>query len=93
MKNISNEELKKEIELLKLEVEVLKNTITTILCENKSNISIPKNGIELNNTIADFNKDNISKFSQKCNEIKIEVDSNTVAKAMINTIKTGKVGK
>lgn len=93
MKNISNEELKKEIELLKLEVNALNAKVTTILSENKSNISIPKNGIELNNTIADFNKDNISKFSQKCNEIKIEVDSNTLAKAMINTIKTGKVGK
>lgn len=93
MENISNEELKKEIELLKLEINELKATVTTILSENKYDMSIPKNCMELNCTIADFNKGKASKISQKCSEIKIEVDSNVLANAMIDTIKNGRVNK
>lgn len=46
---------------------------------------------EITSIVAD--KFNSTKSTQKCNEIKIEVDSNVLANTIIDTIKNGRVNK
>lgn len=47
----------------------------------------------INKSIANQELYNSTTYTQKCNEIKIEVDSNVLANTIIDTIKNGRVNK
>lgn len=75
MKNISNEELKKEIELLKLELEVLKTTVTAMRSINKSNTDISKliiDGKKLSSIVCNSDSDTATVSTLKHDKSKIE---------------------